>query len=68
LRPSDQLQHVTEVHDGALISTTPRDAALEPEANPEDCYFRVLLDDAAWESLVREALAADAFYRRRDAS
>jgi hypothetical protein len=53
-------------------STTPRDAylgfTLEPEANPEDYYFRVLLDDAEWESLVREALAADAFYRRRDAS
>jgi hypothetical protein len=41
---------------------------LEPEANPEDYYFRVLLGDAQWEGLVNEALAADAFYRKRDAS
>jgi hypothetical protein len=41
---------------------------LEPEANPEDYYFRVLLGDAQCQSLVDEALAADAFYRRSDAS
>jgi hypothetical protein len=41
---------------------------LEPEANPEACYFRVLLGEAQWESLVNEALAADAYYRERDAS
>jgi hypothetical protein len=41
---------------------------LEPEANPEAYYFRVLLDDAKWEALINEALAADAYYRQRDAS
>jgi hypothetical protein len=41
---------------------------LEPEANPEDYYFRVLLSDAQWESLIKEALAADAYYCQRDAS
>jgi hypothetical protein len=41
---------------------------LEPEANPEAYYFRVLLDDAQWESLINEALAADTYYRQRDAS
>jgi hypothetical protein len=41
---------------------------LEPESNPEAYYFRVLLSDAQWKSLVDEALAADAFYRQRDAS
>jgi hypothetical protein len=67
--PADQL-------DARLLQLTERRRdwfaqlgfTLEPEANPEDYYFRVLLDDAEWESLVREALAADAFYRRRDAS
>jgi hypothetical protein len=29
--PSDQLEHVTEVHDDALNSTTPRDAAVPAE-------------------------------------
>lgn len=41
---------------------------LEPEANPEAYYFRVLLDDAMWASLINEALAADDYYRQRDAS
>jgi hypothetical protein len=41
---------------------------LEPESNPEAYYFRVLVSDAQWKSLVDEALAADAFYRQRDAS
>jgi len=41
---------------------------LEPEANPEDYFFRVLLGDAQWESLVNEAIAADAFYRKRNSS
>ncbi len=41
---------------------------LEPEANPEGYYFRVLLGDAQWKSLLNEALATDAYYRKRDAS
>jgi hypothetical protein len=41
---------------------------LEPEADPEDYYFRVLLDDAQYQSLLDEGLAAEVFYRQRDAS
>jgi hypothetical protein len=41
---------------------------LEPDAHPEDYYFRVLLTDDDFQAILDEGLAAERFYRQRDAS
>jgi hypothetical protein len=74
--PDASTPWLADPHDACLLQLTAdrRDwfaqlgFRLEPEANPEAYYFRVLLDDAKWESLINEALTADTYYRQRNAS
>ena len=68
---ADEVRVPRARHEGRELARQLRTGgvAREDDLGRVDAEFvRVLLDDAKWESLINEALAADTYYRQRDAS